>query len=200
MSIVVFDYGAGNLHSLCKALADDGRALRVESDVRRLTDGAVLVLPGVGAFAQAAARLAPARASIRDALRDGHPCLGICLGGQLLLESSDEGAGGGLGLIAGRVTRLRATRVPHIGWNEVSGPDPLLGASGLELAYFANGYGCRPEDAGCVSAWCRHEDDRFPAVLRVARTIGVQFHPEKSGTAGRRFVAAALEAVTEVAP
>jgi glutamine amidotransferase len=200
MSIVVFDYGAGNLHSLCKALAADDRALRVESDVRRLTDGDLLVLPGVGAFAQAAARLAPARASIRDALRDGHPCLGICLGGQLLLESSDEGPGGGLGLIPGRVTRLRATRVPHIGWNEVSGPDPLLGASGLELAYFANGYACRPEDAGCVSGWCRHEDDRFPAVLRVARTIGVQFHPEKSGTAGRRFVAAALEAVMEAAP
>ena len=197
MRVVVFDYGAGNLHSLVKVLAGDGRAIRVESDVRRLTDGDLLVLPGVGAFAQAAARLAPARASIRDALRDGHPCLGVCLGAQLLLDAGEEGPGDGLGLILGRVTRLRATRVPHIGWNDVSGPEPLLAASGLDLAYFAHGYACRPEGAGYATAWSRHEDDRFPAVLRVARTIGVQFHPEKSGSAGRRFVAAALEAVME---
>jgi glutamine amidotransferase len=197
MRVIVFDYGAGNLHSLGKVLVADGRAVRVESDAARLTDGDLLVLPGVGAFAQAAARLASARESIRDALRNGHPCLGICLGAQLLLDASEEGPGDGLGLIPGRVTRLRATRVPHIGWNDVSGPEPLLAASNLELACFANGYACRPERAGYVTAWCRHEDDRFPAVLRVARTIGVQFHPEKSGAAGRRFVAAALEAVME---
>jgi glutamine amidotransferase len=200
MRVVVFDYGAGNLHSLGKVLVGDGRAIRVESDAARLTDGDLLVLPGVGAFAQAAARLAPARESIRDALRNGHPCLGVCLGAQLLLDASEEGPGDGLGLIPGRVTRLRATRVPHIGWNDVSGPEPLLAASELELACFANGYACRPEGAGYVTAWCRHEDDRFPAVLRVARTIGVQFHPEKSGAAGRRFVAAALEAVMERSP
>jgi glutamine amidotransferase len=118
-SVALFDYGAGNLHSLAKALEAAGARVRIEPDPLRVLDADALVLPGVGAFGAAAERLAPAAAEIRRALEDGFPCLGVCLGMQLLLEASDEGAGRGIGLLAGRVRRLRAQRVPHMGWNGV---------------------------------------------------------------------------------
>ena len=201
MRVTVFDYGAGNLHSLLKALAAPGRQVVVESDPALATDTDLLVLPGVGAFPQAAARLEPTRRRVRDALLDGLPCLGICLGMQLLFERSEEGAGDGLGVIPGEVTRLRARRVPHIGWNGVAGDsEPLLEASGLELAWFANGYACRPEHPASVSAWVSHEGDRFPAIVRASRTLGVQFHPEKSSAPGVLFLGAAVDALAEVMP
>ncbi|HEU5220041.1 MAG TPA: imidazole glycerol phosphate synthase subunit HisH [Gemmatimonadales bacterium] len=201
LRLTVFDYGAGNLHSLLKALEGDGRTLEVETEPHRLRSAELLVLPGVGAFAQAAGRLASAGPELRDALRHGLPCVGVCLGMQLLFESSAEGGGPGIGLIEGTVERLRARMLPHIGWNRVeSATDPLLGPAGLDLAYFANSYACRPRDKECVTAWTTHENDRFPAVVRTARTIGVQFHPEKSSAAGVRFLRAAIDAVADGAP
>lgn len=119
VNVIVFDTRVGNVHSLCKALEAGGARVRVEGDPARLLDGDALVLPGVGAFGAAAERLAPAAASVRDALLDGFPALGICLGMQLLLEASEEGPGAGLGVVPGRVRRLRARRVPHMGWNAV---------------------------------------------------------------------------------
>ena len=113
MRVTLFDYGAGNLHSLAKALYAPGVELRVEEDPLRALDTGLLVLPGVGAFGAAAARLAPGREAMRDAVAHGLPCLGICLGMQLLFEASEEGEGRGLGLFPGRVTRLRAPRAPH---------------------------------------------------------------------------------------
>ncbi|HEX6537235.1 MAG TPA: imidazole glycerol phosphate synthase subunit HisH [Gemmatimonadaceae bacterium] len=194
MRVTVFDYGAGNLHSLLKALAVPGAETRVETDARRLVDTDVLVLPGVGAFGAAAERLAPGREAVREALAGGLPCLGVCLGMQLLFERSDESAGAGLGLVPGLVRRLRARRVPQMGWNAIEADgDPLLGASGLAMAYYANGYVCEPACASVVRGWSVHDGDRFPAVVRTARTVGVQFHPEKSSRAGVAFVRAFLE-------
>ena len=194
MLITLFDYGAGNLHSLAKALETPGATVRVEADPVRATETDVLVLPGVGAFAAAAARLAPGRDAMRDALAGGLPCVGICLGMQLLFDESEEGAGLGLGLVPGRVERLRARRVPQIGWNEIEAArDPLFARAPLDVAYYANGYVCRPADAGVVIAWSTHEEDRFPAAVRVGATVGVQFHPEKSSAAGVAFLRAAVE-------
>src|SRR5439155_6407966 len=102
VKVAIVDYGAGNLHSLAKALALPGVTVAIETDARAAIAADALVLPGVGAFAAAAERLAPAREALRDALVAGLPCLGVCLGMQLLFESSDEGPGQGLGLIAGR--------------------------------------------------------------------------------------------------
>ena len=193
MRVSVFDYGAGNLHSLIKTLARDGAQVEIETDPARAARADVLVLPGVGAFGHATARLSPGLASMRSALRDGLPCLGICLGMQLLFDASDEGAGEGLGIFPGRVKRLEGGRVPQIGWNTIEdGDDPLLDAAPLAIAYYANSYVCRPEDETCVHAWSSHCDSRFPALVRAARTVGVQFHPEKSSTPGVELVRAFL--------
>ena len=193
MKVAVLDYGLGNLHSLVKALQHDTADVHVESDARSALSHDVLVLPGVGAFAPAAAALAPARARIRDAIRGGLPCLGICLGMQLLCDASDEGPGDGLGVFAGRVTRVTAKRVPHIGWNSFEQvTDPLFAATRLSTAYYANGFACRFADDSDVVAWTTHESDRFAAAVRRGRVAGVQFHPEKSSAAGVRFIRAML--------
>jgi len=194
MRVTVFDYGAGNLHSLLKAVVAAGVEPVVETDPVRAADADALVLPGVGAFAPAAARLAPGRELLRRRLLDGMPCLGICLGLQLLFERSDEGPGVGIGLVTGAVTRIRAARLPQIGWNRIEAvADPLLLAAGLEEAYYANSYVGRPESLATVVAWSRYEDDRFPAAIRYQRTLGVQFHPEKSSSRGVALVRAFIE-------
>ena len=198
MKVAVLDYGLGNLHSLVKALEIGATDVRIESDARVAVSRDVLVLPGVGAFGAAAAAIAPARERIADAINDGLPCLGICLGMQLLCDASDEGPGAGLGVFAGRVTRLEATRVPHLGWNSLEHiDDQAFAASELSVAYFANGYACRVNDEAEVVAWTTHEADRVPAAIRRGRVMGVQFHPEKSSVAGVRFVRAALTALVQ---
>lgn len=195
MRVTIFDYGAGNLHSLAKALESDGAIVAVESDVLLSLDTDVLVLPGVGAFGAAVERLAPGRDAMRSAILGGLPTIGICLGMQLLFDASDEGGGAGLGIIPGRVTRLEAKRVPQIGWNEVipRNDEPLFAAAPLPIAYFANSFVCRPADERAVIAWTTHEGDRFPAAVRAGRTVGVQFHPEKSSADGVRFLHAFLQ-------
>lgn len=196
--VTIFDYGAGNLHSLAKALSGTGVELSVQPDPLAALDTDVLVLPGVGNFAQAAERLAPARGAMRTAILGGLPTLGVCLGMQLLFDSSAEGPGAGLGVLAGDVTRIAAARVPHIGWNSIDeARDPLFRAAPLARAYFANGFACRPAGDATIIGWTTHERDRFPAAVRVRRSLGVQFHPEKSSAAGVAFVRAFL---AEAAP
>jgi glutamine amidotransferase len=195
MKATIFDYGAGNLHSLAKALEGSEVGVHVETDAARATETDVLVLPGVGAFGAAADRLAPGRSAMRTAILSGLPTIGICLGMQLLFDDSDEGPGAGLGIIPGRVTRLRAIRVPQIGWNAVEPVegDPLFAATPLSMVYYANSFVCRPDDPGVVTAWTQHEGDRFAAAVRAVNTIGVQFHPEKSSIQGVRFRRAFLD-------
>jgi glutamine amidotransferase len=196
MRVTIFDYGAGNLHSLAKTLTSATREVRVVTDAAAaVRDTDALVLPGVGAFAPAAAALAGGRETMRDAVRAGLPTLGICLGMQLLFDASDEGPGEGLGVIAGRVTRLRASRLPQMGWNPLADrTDALFASSELNVAYYANSFVCRPVDERVVTAWSTHEADRFPASVRIGACVGVQFHPEKSGAPGVRFVDAFLTA------
>lgn len=193
--VTIFDYGAGNLHSLAKAVASPGVRLRVEPDARAaVMETDALILPGVGAFAAAADRLARGRDAMRGALAAGLPCLGICLGMQLLFDASEEGDGAGLGIVPGRVRRLRAVRVPQVGWNEVDAlADPLFDRAPLRMAYYANSFVCEPASDGHVVARSTHESDTFPAAVRAGNTVGVQFHPEKSSAAGVRLVRAFVE-------
>jgi glutamine amidotransferase len=189
MRVTLFDYGAGNLHSLAKALRGEGRDVRLETDARAAVDTDVLVLPGVGAFEPAARALEGGRHAMREAIIAGLPCLGICLGMQLMFDASDEGDGAGLGVFGGRVTRLHTPRIPQIGWNTIDdASDPLFGRARLETAYYANSFVCRPVDESVITAWSTHEGDRFPAAVRAGTVVGVQFHPEKSSAPGLAFV------------
>jgi glutamine amidotransferase len=201
-TVAIFDYGAGNLHSLAKAVAAPGFDVAIVCDPVVAVDRQAydcLVLPGVGAFAAAAERIAPGRKVLRAAIDDGFPLIGICLGMQLLFDSSEEGAGPGLGIIPGRVRRLRASRVPQIGWNtieEFEGSEETT----LDMAYYANSFVCEPRDERWVTAWSSYESDRFPAAVRagpLGNVVGVQFHPEKSSNNGVRYLRRLLVRATQ---
>lgn len=198
--IALLDYGAGNLHSLAKALDEVGK-VEVISDIAEALRADMLVLPGVGAFGQAARAIAPQLGEITAALADGLPCIGVCLGMQLLFDSSEESAGKGIGFIEGRVRRINAKRLPQMGWNTVEWPDGTdpgrssLRAPRLDIAYFANSFVGDPSDESTIVAWATHEGDRFASVVRKANTVGIQFHPEKSSRAGVEFLRTVAEEV-----
>lgn len=213
MRVALLDFGVGNLHSLGKALQAGGAEVSVHTDASAALRESALVLPGVGAFGAAAEGLGASAGRIRDRLLEGHPCLGICLGMQLLYDSSEEADGPGIGLLPGRVRRLQAQRTPQMGWNSI-GPaaihgedpaasketalhDPLLVGIEEPVVYYANRYVVPPPVTGAVLAWSDYEGDRFPAVVRVANTWGTQFHPEKSATAGLRMIRNFVAAVRE---
>ena len=197
--LAIFDYGAGNLHSLVKAIASDERDISIETGLRAAMKADVLVLPGVGAFGAAANAMQSSQAYLGAALADGLPCLGICLGMQLLFDASEESPGKGIGFIPGNVTRLRTSKVPHMGWNDIEWRNNGNGRPESELAtaYFANAYICEPEVESSVLAWTTHQDARFASVVRSANTVGVQFHPEKSSSIGRAFLNAVIEDLIE---
>ena len=189
MNAVLVDYGAGNLRSVSAALERAGAAAEVTADQAAVRKAPLAVIAGVG-NAESAARRLEAH-GLADVLRErvaaGRPVLGICLGMQLLFEESEEG-GRGLGVLRGPVTRLRAGRVPHMGWNtlRVTAPSVLLdGLDGTDV-YFAHSFACEPAD-GVVIAEVEHEGAVVAAVERGA-VAGVQFHPERSASPGARVL------------
>lgn len=196
MRVAILDYGAGNLHSLAKALNRAGTEVTIETDGEKALASDALILPGVGAFSLAAESLAPHIPSIRAALSDGFPCLGICLGMQLLFDGSEEGRGRGIGIFSGRVRRLNGRRVPQIGWNDLEDPKgELFATSDLKTAYFANSFVCEPQDSDTIRAWATHEGDQFVASVESINVVGVQFHPEKSSDRGIAFIDAFLRRI-----
>ena len=190
MRVALFDYGAGNLHSLGKALEAEGPEVVVTDDWDEALALDALVLPGVGAFGQAAASLPADRSALRRALEEGMPALGICLGMQLLFDDSEESEGAGIGLVPGRVTLLQASVVPQMGWNDVeTSDDPVFQGVEPLVAYYANSYVCEPDDPEDAIAWSEYEGRRYAAAVRRGRSWGMQFHPEKSSGPGRRILA-----------
>jgi glutamine amidotransferase len=193
MRVVLADYGAGNLRSVCSAFERAGTVPAVSTDPGEVASAPLAVIAGVGNAESAARRLEAD--GLADALRArvaaGRPVLGICVGMQLLFEESEEG-GRGLGLLRGRVVRLRAARVPHMGWNalRVRTPSALLDGLDGEHVYFAHSYGCEPAEQVAV-ADVDHDGTIVAAVER-APVAGVQFHPERSGPAGRRVLRNAI--------
>lgn len=188
MKVSLVDYGVGNLHSISKGLERAGASVEIVSDPSKLEEAECLVFPGVGAFGAATERLRPAFPALRGAVSSGTPVLGICLGMQIMFERSEESPGEGLGVFRGDVGRLRAERVPHMGWNEVShSGDPLFEGIPQEARfYFANSYVCRPmEKVGIADT---RYSETFISAVRKGRAFGVQFHPEKSGTVGLRLL------------
>jgi glutamine amidotransferase len=193
--VAVVDYGVGNLRSVQRALEAGGAAVEVTSDAERLAGAAGIILPGVGAFAPAAARLR--ESGLGDVLvglaRGGKPLLGVCLGYQLLFETSyEDGTHGGLGLLPGPVRRLPPSRkVPHMGWNRVRQlrPDILFeGVPDRAHFYFVHSY--YPElKVGREIIGTADYGRTLGVVARSGSVAGTQFHPEKSGSAGLRVYA-----------
>ncbi len=190
MKVAIADYGAGNLRSLSAALVRAGAEPVVTTDPATVREARLALIAGVGHVESAAAGLATH--GLDDALRErveaGRPVAGICVGLQLLFEQSDEG-GVGLGLLAGPVRRLRARRIPHMGWNTLTltRPSPIL--AGLEGAdvYFAHSFAVEPEESAVTVATVDH-DGPLVAAVESGPVVGVQFHPERSATAGARVL------------
>lgn len=196
--IGLVDYGMGNRRSVQKALEHVGAQVAVSGDCAALERCDGLVVPGVGAFPKAMDNLQ--RLGLVDLLREraaaGTPLLGICLGMQLLFESSEElGRTDGLGLIEGHVTRLRAgeLRLPHIGWNEVSFERPSPLTAGLPPGgcpfYHVHSFAARHENQQDVIGTTEY-GERFPTIVGHGSVLGVQFHPEKSSAHGLELLAA----------
>ncbi|MDW5563095.1 MAG: imidazole glycerol phosphate synthase subunit HisH [Methanomassiliicoccus sp.] len=184
--VAVADYGVGNLHSIRKALEIAGARPVIESNMHNLLDAEVIVFPGVGAFDSAMERLLPYRDIIVDRLEAGTPCLGICIGAQILFEESEEGSGPGLGFIKGRVIRLEAERVPHMGWNRVDSSDTSFDEVTSPYFYFAHSFHGSPEEDVTIAT--TDYFGRFPSAFRKKNVLGVQFHPEKSSVSGATFL------------
>lgn len=189
-SVVVLDYGSGNLRSAQRALARAGASVVVTADLSaaRAADG--LAVPGVGAFAACMEGIEAIGAGpvIRARVTAGRPVLGICVGMQILYEMGYEHGRrtAGLGLQPGQVTRLHADILPHMGWNTVSPPPGSVLFEGVtgERFYFVHSYAARPA-AGDTTA---EHGEAFAAATERGALCSTQFHPEKSGDAGAHLL------------
>jgi glutamine amidotransferase len=190
--IVIIDYGMGNLRSVAKALEAVGHSAEISGDPDRVKAASKVILPGVGAFADAIAELR--RTGLGEAFKEavavGKPCLGVCLGLQLLFDVSEEdGLHEGLGLLRGRVVRFESRpglKIPHMGWNtlRIKRPAPIFeGLDADPSVYFVHSYHALADDPADVAAEADYPDP-FPAVVWRDNLMAAQFHPEKSQGAG----------------
>jgi len=194
--IAIIDYGVGNLRSVQKAFEARGHDARITHDPVEIDSASHVVLPGVGAFGAAVDTLRERRLeqTALDAARSGRPFLGICVGMQMLFDSSEEmGAHRGLGLISGKVVRFVAQsgeKIPQIGWNALRFPreSPLMaGLPDGAMAYFVHSFQCVPGDlsvAAALTDYC----GTYVSAVSVGSIHGVQFHPEKSSEIGLRLL------------
>lgn len=209
-TIAIIDYGMGNLHSIAKALEHvAGRRVRVTAVAREILDAERVVFPGQGAARDCMHEIRAA--GLVDVIREAaqsRPFLGICMGLQVLLEHSDEGGGVDcLGLVPGRVRSLREgldpaagrLKIPQMGWNQVEqvGGHPLWeGIDDLSRFYFVHSYYVDPEDPTLVAGLTDY-GRRYASVLARDNVFAVQFHPEKSQSAGARLLEAYRDWVSQ---
>ncbi len=192
--IAVVDYGIGNLRSAEKALQHLGANAALTSDVYAIESADAVVLPGVGTFGACmqSLRAAGLEGATRAAATDGRPFLGICIGMQMLFDGSDETPDvTGLGVVAGRVTRLPATvRLPQMGWNTLELTSASRLGAGLPdpaWLYFVHSFAPEPDDDAVVAAWCEY-GRRFAAAIEAGPVWATQFHPEKSSAVGLQML------------
>jgi imidazole glycerol-phosphate synthase subunit HisH len=191
--IAILDYGMGNLRSVAKALEHVGAEPVLTNSAARIREADRVVLPGVGAMPKAMEKVRALGLDrlLRERVKAGVPVLGLCMGMQLLFESTEEHGGAeGIGLLRGRVVRLEGPRVPHIGWNPVGWrrssklneglPDPCA-------FYHANSFAPRPADEGDVLGTADYGGE-FVSVVERPPVYGLQSHPEKSGPDGLRLL------------
>jgi imidazole glycerol-phosphate synthase subunit HisH len=193
MRIVMADYGVGNLHSIKKALEKNGTAVTVVTDMNELLNAKCIVFPGVGAFDKTMEKLLPYKEKIRERLEAGVPALGICIGTQIMFESSEEGTSLGLGFLPGTVRKIKAKQVPHMGWNQVDTKDLLMDGIEDRYFYFAHSYYGDIKDRSMIAGTTEYEGFTFPSFFKKNNYYGTQFHPEKSGDSGLEFIGHFLE-------
>jgi glutamine amidotransferase len=195
-SVVLLDYGSGNIRSAERALARAGASVCVTADPGAALAADGLVVPGVGAFASCMEGLQGVGGPelIARRIAAGHPVLGICVGHQVLFaEGVEHGRrASGCGVWPGVVEQLHAERLPHMGWNTVQAPSDSLLFAGVaaERFYFVHSYGVRElaPAPGRKITWAEHGGDRFVAAVEEGSVASTQFHPEKSGDAGARLI------------
>ncbi|MCI1636150.1 imidazole glycerol phosphate synthase subunit HisH [Bifidobacterium sp.] len=204
-SIVVFDYGFGNVRSMLRAVDNLGVDVTLTSDYREALQADGLVVPGVGAFAACMQGLKSVRGDrvIQDRLQARKPVLGVCVGEQIMFQAGTEHEENaqGLGLIGGEVTALDADVVPHMGWNTLSAhPESrLLAGLGNERFYFVHSFAAMNADdvdvpnvdfsgeSGRIT-WCDYGRSHFVAAYERGALSATQFHPEKSAQAGAQLL------------
>ncbi|QSG10637.1 Glutamine amidotransferase [Halapricum desulfuricans] len=197
-SIVVVDYGLGNLRSVTRGLERAGADVEISDDLADFEAADGIVLPGVGAFSEGMDNAGPFRETLVELAADGKPLFGICLGMQMLLTSSEEaehaGEGDveGLNLIPGANRRFTGDRkIPHMGWNQLSveREHPLVEGVDGEYAYFVHSYYADPEDPDAVVTTTDYGTEFASVVANEAGNVfGTQFHPEKSGETGLQIL------------
>ena len=196
LNLGIIDYGAGNLSSVCnsfRAIGVEGRLVRTADDLQEITH---LVLPGVGAFGDCSRALREQElvAPIREWIEKDKPFLGICIGYQILFDSSDETPGAeGLGIFRGHVQRFPAgeLKIPHMGWNTVhplNSDDPVwCGMGDAPHFYYVHSYFPVPKDNSLIAATSTY-GVTYAAAIRKGRLLATQFHPEKSQVLGLRLL------------
>ena len=196
-TVVVLDYGSGNIRSAEQAVARAGARVTVTADRRLAVDADGLVIPGVGAFAACMAGLAAVGGPdiVAERRKGGKPTLAICVGHQVLFKAGIEHGlrTDGCGIWPGLVEQLHAERLPHMGWNtiEAAGSSRLFAGIEAEHFYFVHSYAVRelPAAPDRQITWAEHGGDRFVAAVEEGPLWSTQFHPEKSGDAGARLIA-----------
>ena len=195
--IAVVDYGMGNLHSVCKGLENVGAVPKITDSPAIIEQADAVVLPGVGSFDPAMQNLRSRNLiePIKSAIASRKPFLGICLGMQILLESSEEGVEPGLGAIAGKVRRFRSEpglTIPHMGWNQLQFTQrdlPLWQKLPSDpWVYFVHSYYVDPVDREVRSAIVTHGSQNVTAAIAKDNLMAVQFHPEKSSSTGLQML------------
>jgi glutamine amidotransferase len=196
----------GNLHSVCKGLEKAGATPKVTDSAKELEKADAIVLPGVGAFDPAVQHLRSRNleAPIKEAIASGKPFLGICLGLQILFDSSEEGCEPGLGIIKGKVRRFRpepGITIPHMGWNqlELTQPKCLLWEylAPQPWVYFVHSYYVDPAEPQVRAATVTHGSQTVTAAIAHENLMAVQFHPEKSSNIGLQILSNFVAQVRE---
>lgn len=189
--ITIIDYKSGNLKSISNGFKKIGVEYQITDDREIIADSEYLVLPGVGAFGSAMENLKPFEDIIHEHVSDDKPFLGICLGQQVLLASSEEAPGvEGLNLFKGSVQKLpEGVKIPHMGWNKLNvvNSSPILEGIDGEYFYFVHSYHVVPENDGIIAGTCEYGGD-IVASLSQNNLFSTQFHPEKSGKAGLKIL------------
>lgn len=190
--VAIIDYGAGNLHSVKNALDFLGYECEITADSEKILSADKVILPGVGSFGDAMAQMNKCGLTdtVKKAAVSGKPFLGICLGLQLLFNSSEESPDAeGLGIISGKVVKMKKyddIKIPHMGWNSITLPKESKILKGLgkdAFVYFVHSYYICPENSDVISAYTEYGEKIGVAVER-DNLFAVQFHPEKSGDVG----------------